>query len=99
MSFTRRFITGQLCENEPDTACSDMENPDMDNLCLENRSKLKKRKHEEQSTYSPSVKDQILCNQSPKRLLGYNKIKQDKMKKQKAANPFSDLLPFCMLAM
>ena len=29
--------TGQLCEDEPDTACPDTESPDMDEPCLENR--------------------------------------------------------------
>jgi len=35
--------TDQPCEDESDTSCSDTENPDINNPCLENRPQLNKK--------------------------------------------------------
>ena len=50
--------TGQPCEDEPDTACPDSENPEMDGPCLGNRPQINKeeKRSEETNTGSSRTK-------------------------------------------
>ena len=76
--------TGQLCEDEPNTACPDTENPDMDNPCLENRPQLNKEKRnpEEQNTDSSSTEGSNPIQSSPQTPAGAKRTGRDWMQER-----------------
>ena len=78
--------TGQLCEDEPDTACPNTENPDMDNPCLENRPQLNKEKRnpEEQNTDSSSTEGSNPIQSSPQTPAGANRTGRDWMRERES---------------